>query len=810
MERVPPVHHRVTVSRSTPSDSASCDESSRASGRTTPRRLPCARTDSFRRIATSASRQMSQNHKDGLRVTFTAFGKPYTLDLRMTKDLLPLSYFEKHHRNGSHVVERPMRKNNKHCYYHGSLEGRNDSWVAVSTCNGLSGVVYDGEELHYIHPDERGHLFLEASRMLPKPWKCGYDDTQSLWTSFHKRLYAPLNIFIALVGVIVWTDHDEIVMSSDGDSTLNNFLQYRRERLAREHPNDNAQLITDIVMDSSVVGKALKGPICTYEYSGGVNMADPDHCFQDHHQVVGVVATTMAHELGHNFGMEHDDKDSNSPPSPSQWSSCSKQYLQSAFEQGMDHCLWNLPDDIVGPVCGNGFLEAGEDCDCGPVEIKKAATLCRDAVTECDLPEYCDGTSEFCPVDVHVQDGTECGGGKAYCFRKQCRSHEDQCQLLWGPTGRMADQRCFERNDVGAVNANCGYVRLNKTNKKCHRDDVMCGMLQCVHLNERLEFGIESAAIQSKFFITDEKGRTFTCHSVIVDLGLFSQDPGQSPNGAKCGTNKACLNQKCVPLEKLYGVKCPYDCYNNGVSGYGFMVSMYIIFLCIVPLAAVTTFSIYYFRRHLKTWWMTKARKAAIKSRAQQTANRRGSRPLSKFNVDAEALKALEISPPLTQPSCPPVRQKSFRSADISRPVLQSTSNSRAAPSRPAPLRPAPARPSSVQRAPSCPAQGTGRPRVARSASQRSTGPRPAQPPPPRPPEGTLYDDCATSLQFAGTPLAFVHGEQSAPLYATPDRPAPTGVAALARRFECAGTSPTARGTAPQSELRPYNTSSSS
>lgn len=40
---------------------------------------------------------------------------------------------------------------------------------------------------------------------------------------------------------------------------------------------------------------------------------------------------------------------------------------------------------------------------------------------------------------------------------------------------------------------------------------------------------------------------------------------------------------------------------------------MYIIFLCIVPLAAVTTFSIYYFRRHLKTWWMTKARKAAIK-----------------------------------------------------------------------------------------------------------------------------------------------------------------------------------------------------
>lgn len=292
----------------------------------------------------------------------------------------------------------------------------------------------------------------------------------------------------------------------------------------------------------------------------------------------------------------------------------------------------------------------GACCDTSTCQVKKSATLCRDSTTECDLPEYCDGTSEFCPVDVHVQDGTECGGGKAYCFAKQCRSHEDQCQLLWGPTGHVADQRCFERNHLGAVHGNCGFNRLNKTYKKCHRDDVMCGTLHCVDLNERLEFGMESAAVQSKFYITDDESEgTSICHSVIVDLGLFSQDAGQSPNGAKCGTNKACLNQKCVPLERLYGVKCPYDCNNNGVcnshgnchcmvgyapphcnypgaggslnsgpasdptAGYSFMVAMYILFLCIMPLAAVATFSIYYFRRHLKTWWMTKARKAAIK-----------------------------------------------------------------------------------------------------------------------------------------------------------------------------------------------------
>jgi len=651
-----------------------------------------------REIDSTQDHEEEGHHVHHLTVGWVVDHEDFVLDLKLNRELIPESYFEKYHHQGRSVVNKPNKNEIELCHYTGTLRDRPNSWAALSTCDGgVEGVIYDGAAMHHIQkmgqPDlvphmENPHYMYNHDHAAENNRTCGFHDTKGTWDiepaasvttesffadpSFNRMLrykrdisqtkdetaknnninvkgpwnankrsryvelvivvdnrkykeygkdlrkvyrkckdmanianalYAPLNIYIALVGVDVWSEYDEITLSTNGDTTLTNFLHYRRERLVKEFPNDNAQLLTGIQFDSGVVGKALKGPICTYEFSGGVSMW--------HSEVIGLVATTMAHELGHNFGMEHDSENCECPDErcimapasstmkPSFWSSCSLEYLALAFEHGMDYCLRNKPRTLFDtPVCGNGFVEPGEECDCGLKEHcdnpccdpntcklfpnatcatgeccdfktckpKLPGTMCRFSEHECDLPEYCTGSSEFCPKDIFKVDGVPCKVGQAFCYQGTCRTHSDQCRLLWGPSGKKSDNQCYEQNRKGSRHGNCGYNRLNQSYIPCVTHDVRCGMLHCQHLNERLEFGMESVAILSHSFI-NSGGRIIPCRTALVDLGIDDVDPGLAPEGARCGDDSLCVNQKCMPVAslKIGPLSCPNNCNGHGV-----------------------------------------------------------------------------------------------------------------------------------------------------------------------------------------------------------------------------------------------------
>ncbi|XP_022685714.1 disintegrin and metalloproteinase domain-containing protein 28-like isoform X3 [Varroa jacobsoni] len=572
------------------------------------------------------------------------------------------------------IIEHKIGKQGSEgCHWQGHLIDSKDSRTALSTCPQLGGIIWDNDEVYHLHSNGTHSLILKGGSLeIPTHFKCGFSGTiksvrfplggktsdkknrrkrgiaalttlkkgpsgangrsrfvEMVMVHDYKQfvkferdekklferskqvanivnaLYAPLNIFVILVGVKVWSQRDEIEVDLNAEKTLDNFLRYRMEVLARSMPNDNAQLITDVTFDQDVVGKALKGPICTFRYSGGVN--------KDHHESVAVVATTIAHELGHNFGMEHDDLGqcqcpqsrclmypaSNINIPPTAWSSCSIEAINVTFSQHMDHCLHNLPKRIVGPSCGNGIVEEGEDCDCGPENL--CMTRCCDARTckltqgsvcghgaccdletcrpkppglkcrvengECDLSEHCDGKRPDCPADVFKANGVKCGDGNAYCFMGSCSSHEMQCKKLWGPTGRVGHRSCFDANMNGTQFGSCGYDKIRNIYAKCKSKDALCGTLHCTHLNERLEYGMLSAAKVSRFFLRIGKD-THTCRSAVVDLGATDPDPGQAANGAACGFNQACLNARCVELAQLESPPCEYGCFGHGTCNH--------------------------------------------------------------------------------------------------------------------------------------------------------------------------------------------------------------------------------------------------
>ncbi|XP_072137755.1 disintegrin and metalloproteinase domain-containing protein 12 isoform X2 [Mobula birostris] len=588
-------------------------------------------------------------------------GRRLTLELEQNENLLPDSHRLMFYLPDGTIIADP-ESNTVNCYYHGTVQGFSRSRVSVSICSGMRGLLEltpnwtygietlsgdpGGEHLVYrmegIHfntkrcavgkdvqekttdppPEEAAHRrrrdILTESKYVELVMVADSNEYQrygyNLKTIQMRMLeianqvdafYRPLSIRVALVGVEVWTQENPFEISSSPGDTLNRFLKWRETYLVPRIHHDNAQLLIGSSFPSETVGMASQSSMCSKDRSGGVTV--------DHSVSVLAVASTVAHELGHNLGISHDTDDrlcdcQNSrrlggcimEPStgflPGQvFSSCSRKDLEHSLRHGEAMCLFNFPTSgslFGGQRCGNLYLENGEECDCGLAfecrdpccnattcklvpgaqcssdgaccencQLKKAATLCRPPLGDCDLPEYCTGLSPYCPPNVFLRNGLSCDGGRAYCYNGACLTLPAQCQVLWGPGSVQAPDICFSINTKGDIYGNCGETP-NGTFLRCSEEDSRCGKLQCDGGSDRPVLGSNAQILVTKVRRGEQE---LNCRGTHFNLGDDIADPALVMPGTVCGQGKACIDRRCQDVA-VFGVeKCLSKCNNHGV-----------------------------------------------------------------------------------------------------------------------------------------------------------------------------------------------------------------------------------------------------
>ncbi|PIG82822.1 zinc metallopeptidase mde10 [Aspergillus arachidicola] len=184
----------------------------------------------------------------------------------------------------------------------------------------------------------------------------------------------------------------------------------------------------------------------------------------------------FAHESGHTFGAVHDCESSTCSSSTQCCPLSSSTYR--IFAMYSRECLFltrvsehenKLPPKryeqhthLTAGECGNGIVEAGEDCDCGDncddnsccdgstcrfrdnavcddstgpcctnCQFASSGTVCRESTGSCDIQETCTGNSSACPTDRYAPDGQTCGNSSGlFCASGQCTNRDMQCQQL--------------------------------------------------------------------------------------------------------------------------------------------------------------------------------------------------------------------------------------------------------------------------------------------------------------------------------------------------------------------------------------------
>jgi hypothetical protein len=151
--------------------------------------------------------------------------------------------------------------------------------------------------------------YLQFCSMKNAPVPCSVEDNSAKIIEDVNAIFAslqpPLRFIISTQITMSNGNHWSLSENKDGEvdglDYLRIFHAWRHEHISPLYPNDNGQLFSGLKFQNNSGGFGGVGTMCNSKLSGGINVIPMNNHL--------VAVLTVAHELGHNLGMNHDSAD---------------------------------------------------------------------------------------------------------------------------------------------------------------------------------------------------------------------------------------------------------------------------------------------------------------------------------------------------------------------------------------------------------------------------------------------------------------------------------------------------------------------
>uniref|UniRef100_A0A670ZHY5 ADAM metallopeptidase with thrombospondin type 1 motif 7 n=1 Tax=Pseudonaja textilis TaxID=8673 RepID=A0A670ZHY5_PSETE len=243
-------------------------------------------------------------------------------------------------------------------------------------------------------------------------------------------------VHISIVRLIFLEEEEEdLKISHHADNTLRSFCKWQK---ALNPKGDAHPLHHDvaILLTRKDLCTAMNHPCETLGLAHVSGMCQPHRSCNVNEDTGLPLAFTVAHELGHSFGIQHDGSGNDCEPvgkrpfimspqllydtSPLTWSVCSREYITRFLDRGWGLCLDDPPakDVINFPSVPPGVLyDVSHQCR---LQYGAYSTYCDDMDSVCNTLWCSVGNTCHSKLDAAV-DGTKCEENK-WCFNGECVS----------------------------------------------------------------------------------------------------------------------------------------------------------------------------------------------------------------------------------------------------------------------------------------------------------------------------------------------------------------------------------------------------